>query len=301
MHDFLTAISTQIKAAEPGWFWAGVMIATIFSLFAFWRMFANYQRGLLIANIPTAKVRSAPQGYIELIGTAEAMDGPVIRSPISLRECVWYHYTIEERRTHYDSRGNRTSRWVVVKAETSDDLFLLRDETGECIVDPEAAEVITNHQRRWYGSDILQRRRFKERLILAGQSLYAIGWHQSYANAEADTFRQDVRQLLRQWKHDQDRLLQEFDIDADGQISLKEWDKVRENAAEQIRRHRDERRNKQLSLIKQSANSQQHFILSVKSEQHLIKRFQLAAAGCMLLFFSLGTALVWALNQRIGI
>lgn len=301
MQDFLTALSTQVRVADPNWFWSGVMIAVIFSLFAFWKMFADYQRARLISNIPTAKVRSAPQGYIELQGTAEAMDGPVIKSPISLTDCVWYHFTIEERRSHYDSRGNRSSSWDVVKAETSDNLFLLRDDTGDCVVDPESAEVITNYQRQWYGNDLFPQRRFKERLILAGQPLYAIGWHQSYADAEEENFRNDVRQLLRQWKHNQDLLIREYDADKSGHIDLEEWDKVRHDAVEQIRRQRDQRRNKQLSVIKQSANAQHHFILSVESEQHLIRRFQLAAVGSMLLFFCLGIGLVWALNQRMGI
>jgi len=301
MQAFLTTLSAEIKTADPNWFWVGAMIALLFLVFAFWQMFANYHRARLIANIPTARVRSAPQGYIELAGTAEAMDGPVIRSPISGRECVWYHYTIEERRSHYDSRGNRSNRWHVVKAETSDDLFLLRDETGACIIDPESAEVISNHKRRWYSNDLYPQRRFKERLILPGQTLYAIGWHQSFSDSEAQTVRQEVIQLLRHWKQNPDLLMQTYDADSDGQISLDEWEKVRQQASEQIKRQRDQYRNQQLSVMKQTTDSKQHFILSVESEQRLIRRYQLAAVGSLLLFFCLGVALVWAFNQRMGL
>jgi hypothetical protein len=301
MQDFLASLSKVIKTADPNWFWVGVMLGLVFALFAFWKMFADYRRARLISNIPTAKVRSAPQGYIELSGQAVAMEGPVIRSPVSLKECVWYHYTIEERRSHYDSSGRRSSRWDVVKAETSDDLFLLRDETGDCVIDPESAEVITNYNRRWYGDDLAQRRRFKEKLILAGQPLYAIGWHQSFSESEPESFRREVTQLLRHWKQNPDLLIQDYDTDGDGQISFNEWDKVRHNASEQIKRERDKRRNTQLSMIKQSPNRYQHFILSVEPEQRLVRRYQLAAMGSLILFFSLGTALVWAFNQRMGV
>lgn len=83
MQDFLAAISLEIQQLENWEFWLGAAVAIAISLFLFWRMACWYQHARLIQNIPTARIRSAPQGYIELIGQAGMMEGLVIFSPLS--------------------------------------------------------------------------------------------------------------------------------------------------------------------------------------------------------------------------
>ena len=107
-------------------------------------------RKRVMQDMPTAKLRSAHQGYIELQGRAELMDGAPIFSPLSRETCVWYRYKIE----HKESQGfanSRDSKWRTTSSGTSDDLFYLVDDTGKCAVDPEGAKVTTSHKRVWYG------------------------------------------------------------------------------------------------------------------------------------------------------
>ena len=45
-----------------------------------------------------------------------------------------------------------TTRWSTIEHATSDSLFLLMDQTGDCVVDPDGATVHSNRRRRWQGS-----------------------------------------------------------------------------------------------------------------------------------------------------
>ena len=47
---------------------------------AFWYAWTNLVRKRVMEDMPTAKLRSAHQGYIELQGRAELMDGAPIKS-----------------------------------------------------------------------------------------------------------------------------------------------------------------------------------------------------------------------------
>ena len=73
----------------------------------------------LIHDTPTARVRSAAQGYVELVGTAELSDGQAPLSFNGLPACVWYEVVISEADHHSDN--GRT--WTTV----SDETFELRD------------------------------------------------------------------------------------------------------------------------------------------------------------------------------
>ena len=104
--------------------------------------FSGLRRSRHIEDVPTARVRSAPQGYVELVGTARMMHGEPIIAPLSHTACCWYSYRIERRRGR---------DWSLVQSGTSDGIFLLHDHTGDCVIDPEGAEVTSRHKRSWAG------------------------------------------------------------------------------------------------------------------------------------------------------
>lgn len=302
MQNFLAAIALQIRQLSDAEFWIGTAVVSAITAYLFWRMACWYQHARQIENIPTARVRSAPQGYIELIGEAKMMEGLATFSPLSHTRCVWYRYKIEEKVREYHGKDGFRTRWRVVKESTSEEVFLLRDETGECAIDPDDAQVITRDKQVWHKHDAIPPRRFTEWTIIEGEPLYAMGMFKSVASAEDQSIRQQVTQKLREWKQDQQQLLQRYDTDQDGTISLEEWQQVRHDATVAVKRDISaQAKMKKLSIMTNSPHQSQPYILSTISEQELINRYQRHALAAMLGFIVLGSLIVWAINQRIGV
>lgn len=302
MQNFLAAIALQIRQLSNAEFWIGTAVVSAITAYLFWRMACWYQHARQIENIPTARVRSAPQGYIELVGEAKMMEGLATFSPLSHTRCVWYRYKIEEKVREYHGKDGFRTRWRVVKESTSEEVFLLKDETGECAIDPDDAQVITRDKQVWYKHDAIPPRRFTEWTIIEGEPLYAMGMFNSVASAEDQSIRQQVTQKLREWKQDQQQLLQRYDTDRDGTISLEEWQQVRHDATVAVKRDISaQAKMKKLSIMTNSPHKSQPYIISTISEQELINRYQRHALAAMLGFIVLGSLIVWAINQRIGV
>jgi hypothetical protein len=299
MQDFLAAIALEIRQLSEWEFWLGAAVSTAVAVFLFWRMACWYQHARLIENIPTARIRSAPQGYIELIGQAGMMEGPVIFSPLSQTRCVWFSYKIEEKTREYNAKGQSRSRWRVVKQQTSEEVFLLDDGSGECAIDPDDAKVITRNKRVWYKHDVVPPRRYTEWTILEGEPLYAMGLFKSVASIEDQSIRHQVSHKLREWKQDPNQLLHRYDTDKDGQINQEEWQQARQDATVAVKRQIGQRaKMKQLSIMRSSPHKNQPYILSTIPETKLIARYQRYALAAMAGFLILGTMLIWAINQR---
>ena len=86
-------------------------------------------------NTPTSKVRSLAMGLCEVYGETKTGLAGVLKTPFSAKDCLYYHYEIEE----YRSSGKR-SRWVSLKKDSASVPFYLKDDTGEVLVNPAEAE-----------------------------------------------------------------------------------------------------------------------------------------------------------------
>ncbi|WP_200181059.1 GIDE domain-containing protein [Ectothiorhodospira mobilis] len=246
----------------------------------------------LIADTPTARVRSAAQGPVELTGQAALLPGPPIIAPLSGTPCVWYEYRVERR--HQGNNGN--TRWRTVHSGCSGDLFALDDDTGRCVVDPEGARIHTPHRERWYGhrpnpraiplpAGLLEggRYRYLERRIHAGDPLYALGHFHSQGGADPGPVKDEVAALLREWKRDPQRMAA-IDTDGDGQVDLAEWDRAREMAQRQALEARAQRaREPQVHLLGRGTRRGLPYLLSVYPESRLLRglrwRARLGAVG----------------------
>jgi len=300
MQDMLAEVALALRQLSAAEFWIGFTVVAAIACFAFWRMVCWYQHARLIENIPTARVRSAPQGYIELIGQAKMMEGPPVISPLSGMRCTWYRYKIEEKVREYEGKGRFRTRWRLVKQHTSDEVFLLEDDTGQCAIDPDDAQVITRNKQVWYKSDIVPPRRYTEVTILEGEHLYAMGLFKSVATVQDQTIRQQVSLKLREWKQDPNQLLHLYDTDRDGEISSAEWQQAQADAMLAVKRDIGQRaKMKQLSIMTRSPHKSQPYILSTVPEHKLISRYQRHALAAMLGFIVLGAILVWSINQRL--
>jgi hypothetical protein len=197
----------------------------------------------LIEDTPTSRIRSAAQGYVELAGQGLPLPGTSNPAPLTQRPCVWWRYRIS-RRAERGSGNARQQRWQTVASGTSSLPFLLDDATGQCIVQPDGAEVVPTESTTWYGATPWPTSGPDRKLSLTGgrdyryvedriyehERLYALGDFRSTASSGTPDTATAMAQVLAEWKQDQPALLRRFDRDGDGRIDMAEWDAARQEA-----------------------------------------------------------------------
>jgi hypothetical protein len=254
------------------------------SLVSFAAWIANYRRYRQITDMPIARIASAAQGYVELLGrSAQLTDAPLLTKTRHL-PCVWYRYRVEEK--------SSDDKWSIQDEGESSDPFLLIDATGRCVIDPEHAEVITSRVESWTENDY----RYTEWLLLPQDTLYAIGEFATLGGADATLdFDGDVSALLAEWKKNQPKLLERFDLNRDGSIDLKEWQLARHQAQREVEKsYQKIRSSSDVNVMRKPADGRL-FLLSNQLPDKLVTRYQLwswvhvaifcAAAGAAVVLF----------------
>jgi hypothetical protein len=308
-------LSTLISEASPEGFWIVIAVSSVFAGISFYLCFRNLFRYHVIADTPTSKIRSAAQGYTELEGIADLLPGEPVYAPLTKQKCPWFEYKIEQRTTSY-RYGKRQTQWDTIEQLTSQAIFQLKDSTGICIIDPDGATVTPSVSQTWYGNNrdntnpmhratasswlTTGEYRFSESRIQAGDQLYAIGAFRSCDGlSDLSSSREQVRDLLNAWKRDQKQLLERFDQDGDGQISMQEWQNARAQAEQDVYQTRhQESKQPQFHVLEKPQNKQQPFILSTVHQGKIIARYRLYAGLSALGFLALGAIITWALTIR---
>ncbi|MEJ1355388.1 MAG: GIDE domain-containing protein [Candidatus Sedimenticola sp. (ex Thyasira tokunagai)] len=317
------SLSEKLLQLPTHEFWLFLGIATAIAIAAFYFAFRSLSRARLIEDVPTAKVRSAQQGYVELEGEAQAMKGLPIIAPLTGSHCCWYHYKIEKR-------GDKN--WHTVESDTSDGLFLLVDDTGECVIDPEGAEVTPSDRSIWHGHErhpstkqpakertkpqslfglklnisvstpFSGRYRYTEERIYPADPLYAIGLFKTYDELDHREDRTElIREKLRAWKQDRPTLLQRFDLDRNGEIDQAEWQVARTTAEKEARHeHSRSTQNQPIHQLSASNEGRLPFLLSSLPQFDLARRYRWKATGSILLFFICGGIAAWILGVHLS-
>lgn len=168
-----------------------------------------------IADTPKSKIDSAAQGFVELQGRSEFFGNRQCQGFMSGPPCVWHRYTLFKLTGFPFQTGSSTIP------------FVIRDESGSCIVDPADAKVLSSSTRTW----IENGKRYSSRYIRPDADIYVLGELRTRGGANA-TYHQGthVSQLLARWKKDMPWLLQEFDSDKNGKLDLDEWQGARARA-----------------------------------------------------------------------
>lgn len=221
----LVFLLIALKSPTPTGFGFATGLVGLTSLYA-WH--ANLRRFRRVADTPTSRISSAPQGYVELVGKGIYPPGDRLISPNSGLPCLWYRYLIEER------NGNK---WHRVGSGISNEVFGLHDGTGKVLVDPNDAEILTSNKH------VVTKGNYRktEWTLIEGETLYVLGELVTASGANAElNLRQGISDLLAEWKHDKIKLLDRFDLNGDGEISLEEWTLARRAAKRQVEREHHE-------------------------------------------------------------
>lgn len=316
MLDGLTNAVTSATGFKYGVFLA---LSAVAALGASFGAYAMLIRKRVLQDTPTALIRSAPQGYIELQGHAELMAGDPILAPLSMRPCVWYQFKVEEKQRNFGNSNHR-SEWRTIDSGISDELFYLVDSSGRCAVDPEGAKVTASSQNVWCGnsrapgriksepgwlrftglSQIGQSYRYTERRIEPGDPIYALGDFTTHGGSGVVFDRSaEISDVLRQWKKNNDALLQRFDQNQDGQIDMQEWEVARQAAAGEIDASRNEIVGAPpVDVLGHARGSRNPFVIAAKTEAEMMARFHWSAVGLFTVALVSSVVLFWMISVR---
>lgn len=274
LHLLILWIAAEAESSEA-WPFALAAMAVV----SFFAWMGNYRRYRQVHDLPTSKVASAAQGYVELFGRSMSIpDSPVI-APLSNMPCCWYSYSIE--------REGSDNKWKHEDSGESVSHFLLADDTGECVISPDGAEVLYARTSCWTQGD----RRLTESLLLPQGHLYAIGEFRTTGGADLELDEnKEVSHLLADWKQDQATLLERFDLDRSGTLDLREWEQARLEARRDVeKQHAQIRSGEGVHLMSKPADGRV-FLLAGAMPDRIGRRFKLWSWGHLIFFFGAGIA-----------
>jgi len=268
----LLLLFVGLNIGQPiGW----VVVLALIAGISFLAWVSVYRRWRAVADTPTSQIASAAQGYVELAGRAENHDGIKVVARLSRLSCCWYRYRVE-RRSH-NKKG-----WTLEDEGESVESFRLRDASGTCSVDPEGAEVLATRRNVWTEGD----RRYTEWLILERDPLYALGDFATVGGAHlALNAAADVAAVLAEWKRDRRSLASRFDLDGDGEISMREWELARAEARREVgRTHAELRAAPGVHVLRRPRDGRLYLLANVDADR-LAARFRLWTWLHLALFF----------------
>jgi hypothetical protein len=313
--EWLERVRQFVLHGNPGYVGTIMGACAIAAAWCAWRTHRNILLARTIEDIPTSSVRSVYQGYVELKGIGLYFDNDPVNAPLSKRPCIWYRYTVERRK---DDGG-----WEVVESGTSGETFLLDDGTGHVVIDPDGAEVTVKIKQTWTarssGVASVESMRFARRLgvpgalagdlyrhteerLLPGKRLYVLGLLRNLTSLnDGPTLKEDIAEILREWKTDPEELNRRFDLDGDGHLSQLEWKLARIEARREAlaaRREEQQRNVEGVNIISRPHDLRRPYLISAFHESEIIKRYRLFAVALAFGFLTLGSFALWIFNLR---
>ncbi len=275
----LLFIGVKLESREA---WLGCLSVMAIISFAAW--LSALKRLRAIRGTPTSKVASAAQGYVELIGRGKPFGETPLISKCRQLPCLWYRYKIEQR-------GSK-DKWKTVDSGESSDSFLLRDSTGDCVVDPEHAEIVTKHRDQWQEGDY----RYTEWKLINSDNLYVIGEFRTRNGAVEFGSRAELNALLAEWKQDKPALHARFDLNGDGELDMKEWMLARQAAKREVaKKQRAAHAQPDIHLIDRPRDGKL-FLISNLTPEKLSRRYLFWSWAHVVIFFGALGAIGWLLQ-----
>lgn len=276
----LLLVAVKLESRN-GW----LICLSIMALLSIMAWLSALKRLRAVRDTPTSRIASAAQGYVELAGRGVQFGETPLLGRLSALPCLWYRYKIERRTSK--------NKWQTIDSGESDDSFILRDDTGECIVDPEQAEIITRHRDQWHRGD----HRYTEWKLLEHDSLYAIGQFRTQGGSTAEfNTREELGALLAEWKKDKPALHARFDLDNNGTLDMQEWMLARSAAKREIgRRMREARAAPDIHIVCQPRDGRL-FLISNLGQNDLSRRYLFWTWAHLVIFFGALGGIGWLLQ-----
>ncbi|MBI1174667.1 MAG: hypothetical protein GC139_05290 [Sideroxydans sp.] len=270
--------------SRVGWVWVlGIM--TAISLFAW---LSALRRLRLVRDTPTSRIASAAQGYAELIGRGKQFNDPPLLGKLSLLPCLWYRYKIERK----DSKNE----WRTEESGESAAPFMLEDDSGRCIVNPDGAEILTMHKDTWQRGTY----RYTEWKLLDIDTIYAIGQFRTFGGSSTETTtKQEMNAVLAEWKQDMPSLHQRFDLNNDGQLDMQEWMLARQAARREAKKRVSEAHVQPDTHYLLQPHDQRLFLISNLPQNKLERRYWFWTWAHLIIFFGTLGALSWLLGNPL--
>jgi hypothetical protein len=266
--------------SRTGWIWCLGLMSFI-SLFTWYSVLHRFH---IISGTPTSRIASAAQGYVELIGRGKPAAVPLI-SKLRVLPCLWYRWKVEEH--------NGENKWRTLDKGESSDYFMLRDDSGVCVVDPEYAEILTKHKDEWTSGGY----RYTEWKLIQDDYLYVIGEFKTVGGGSTALTREElVKQILSEWKMDNADLLRRFDLDSNGVLDMQEWMLARQAAKREADKRLDQARSEPDTSFMLKPHDGRLFLISNIDQDKLALRYQLWAWAHVGIFFGALASLGWLLR-----
>lgn len=211
-------------------------------------------------------------------------DTPLL-SKHSLLPCLWYRYKVEQQ----DSEKN----WKTIESGESDGSFVLRDDAGECVINLEQAEILTQHRDQW----LKDGQRYTEWKLIAQDKIYVIGQFRTQSGALEFNTKAELNALLAEWKKDMPSLHQRFDLNNDGELDMDEWLLAMQAAKREVaKKMREAHAQPDLNIMSKPRDGKLFLISNIASEK-LSRRYLFWSWAHVVIFFGCLAGISWWLQQ----
>jgi hypothetical protein len=206
----------------PSIWWSVISISGFAATFHFWRL-------LKMHEAPISTIAAAAQGYVELYGNARTEQS--LRTPYHGIPCVWYRAWVFANVQNPSGTDHFAHNRLLEYAE-SQSTFILKDESGQCVVDPKGAEVVFFQARTWRKNN----HRYVEEYLPANQPVYVIGQLDTRKETlSPSALNSAVRERLKDMKSKPEQLLHQYDHNLNRQIDMDEWELARQDVIHQVK------------------------------------------------------------------
>lgn len=268
--------------SRQGWIGCLSLMALV-SLFAW---LSALRRLRVVRDTPTSRIASAAQGYVELTGRGKPFSDPPLLSKLRPLPCLWYRYRIE--------RKDSNDKWHTEDSGESEDSFMLEDDSGQCVIDPCGAEILTTHQDTWRQGDY----RYTEWKLLQHDLIYAIGQFKTIGgNSMAFNANEELKAVLAEWKQDSKTLHVRFDLNNDGALDMQEWMLARQAARREAENRISAMRVEPDTSFLIQPHDQRLFLISNMGQDKLERRYWLWAWAHLVIFSGALGGIAWWLQQ----
>jgi len=233
-----------------GFFFAGSL--------ALWSAFRAKAIHRYITDTPRSKIASAAQGFVEVQGRCEFYGNRETQGFMSGPPCVWHRYLLLRLRA------------MPLQVGASEIPFVVRDDSGVCVVDPKGAKVVSSSTRNWSSDGTW----FSSKYIRHGTKMYVIGEIRADGcSLSSYNENAEVGSLLAQWKKDKPWLLEEFDANRNGELDSMEWESAVKRAKKISRDIHDEQAVERVENVIRKPGNGMPMLISDRHPDQLASQF----------------------------